>query len=109
MKDSIFHHKQLICLAPMVRAGSLPLRSLCLSYGADLVWTEEFIDKKIINAIRVENVLLNTTDYVVDGVVVFRTDNNLEKKRLVFQIGSSDATLALQAARVVENGISMLQ
>lgn len=44
-----------LILAPMVRVGTLPMRLLALEYGADLVYTEELIDWKLLNAKRVEN------------------------------------------------------
>lgn len=42
-------------LAPMVRIGTLPMRLLAIEYGADLVYTPEIVDKKIIGATRIEN------------------------------------------------------
>lgn len=42
-------------LAPMVRIGTVPMRLLALEYGADIVYTPEIVDKKIIGAIRIEN------------------------------------------------------
>lgn len=42
-------------LAPMVRMGTLPFRMLALKYGADIVFTEELIDLKLMNTVRVEN------------------------------------------------------
>ena len=44
-----------IILAPMVRIGTLPMRLLALSYGADLVYTEELIDWKLLRSERVVN------------------------------------------------------
>ncbi|KAG1243830.1 hypothetical protein G6F68_015686 [Rhizopus microsporus] len=44
-----------IVLAPMVRIGTLPMRLLALEYGADLVWTEELVDKRIIGSVRQYN------------------------------------------------------
>lgn len=41
--------------APMVRAGTLPFRLLCLGYGADVVWGEEIIDRKMLNCERQVN------------------------------------------------------
>eukprot|EP00954_Amorphochlora_amoebiformis_P029250 1392888-Amorphochlora_amoeboformis.AAC.2 len=35
-------------LAPMVRAGTLPLRILSRKYGADVVYSEEIIDHAIL-------------------------------------------------------------
>ena len=43
------------CLAPMVRAGTLPLRMLATDYGADTVWGEEIVDRKIMNCTRQVN------------------------------------------------------
>ncbi|CAD7964702.1 unnamed protein product, partial [Amoebophrya sp. A25] len=42
-------------LAPMVRASTLPLRLLSRDLGCDLVYTEETIDKRIIQAQRFRN------------------------------------------------------
>ncbi len=39
----------------MVRAGTLPLRLLCLGYGADVVWGEEIIDRKMLGCERRAN------------------------------------------------------
>lgn len=47
--------KDKLVLAPMVRVGTLPMRLLALEYGADLVYTEELIDWKLLNSKRVEN------------------------------------------------------
>jgi len=46
MLDSADYANKLI-LAPMVRAGTLPFRLCALRHGADLVYGEEIIDKKI--------------------------------------------------------------
>jgi tRNA-dihydrouridine synthase 2 len=42
-------------LAPMVKAGTLPLRLLALQYGADIVYCEELIDWKLLRSVRREN------------------------------------------------------
>lgn len=44
-----------IILAPMVRIGTLPMRLLALDYGADIVFTEELIDFKLLRSVRREN------------------------------------------------------
>ena len=49
-----FFRNRLI-LAPMVRIGSLPMRLLALEYGADLVYTEELVDWKLLKTERYEN------------------------------------------------------
>ncbi|RLN15101.1 hypothetical protein BBJ28_00009318 [Nothophytophthora sp. Chile5] len=88
-----------VCLAPMVRSGTLPLRLLSLRYGADLVYGEEIVDKRIISAVRVPNAVLDTVDFVSRSgdSVVFRTCPE-EAGKVVFQIGTADAVLALKAA-----------
>ena len=51
-------------LAPMVKIGTLPFRLLALHYGADIVYTEEIIDFRILRSERVVNTVLKTIDYV---------------------------------------------
>lgn len=41
-----------IILAPMVRINTLPMRLLALDYGADIVYTEELIDYRLIRCYR---------------------------------------------------------
>lgn len=74
MKSDIDYRNKLV-LAPMVRVGTLPMRLLALEYGADLVYTEEIIDWKLLRAERHTNEVLGTIDYIdtTDGTVVFRT------------------------------------
>ncbi|KAJ1546123.1 Smm1p [Saccharomyces cerevisiae] len=100
-------------LAPMVRAGELPTRLMALAHGADLVWSPEIIDKKLIQCVRKENTALQTVDYVVPSKVqtrpetlVFRTYPKLESSKLIFQIGSASPALATQAALKVINDVS---
>lgn len=85
-------------LAPMVRVGTLPMRWLAAEYGANVVYTEEMIDKKVLASTLVKNDALCTVDFVdKSGGLVFRTTPQ-EKHRLVAQIGTASAVLALQAA-----------
>jgi tRNA-dihydrouridine synthase 2 len=52
-------------LAPMVRVGQLPFRYMCVhDYGADVVYTEEIIDKKLLKTQRMLNHELQTVEYV---------------------------------------------
>ncbi|SCU78139.1 LANO_0A02212g1_1 [Lachancea nothofagi CBS 11611] len=97
-----------LVLAPMVRAGELPTRLLALKFGADLVWSPEIIDKKLIQCKRVENQSLRTVDFVLPGPsekkpssTVFRTFPDAEAGKVIFQLGSSTPDLAVQAALVV--------
>ncbi len=94
-----------LCLAPMVRAGELPTRLLALQNGCDLVWSPEIIDKKLIKTQRNVNKHINSIDYTLEnGTLVFRTIPNLEKGKLIFQIGSADPELAVEAAlKVVQD------
>lgn len=51
-KSKQLNYKNKVILAPMVRVGTLPMRLLALEYGADLVYTEELIDLKLIKSTR---------------------------------------------------------
>ena len=51
-------------LAPMVKIGTLPMRLLALEYGADIVYTEEIIDFRLLRCDRIVNAVLDTVDYV---------------------------------------------
>jgi tRNA-dihydrouridine synthase 2 len=44
-----------LILAPMVRVGTLPMRLLALRYGADIVYTPEIVDRKLMRTERIEN------------------------------------------------------
>jgi len=116
-------------LAPMVRASTTPLRLLALSYGADLVYTEEIIDRSITSTDRIVNEKLGTIDYVKklstfskkaqkkmlaskqlddDSLlpIVLRIDPAKEKAKLIFQMGTGESHLALSAATMVANDVS---
>ncbi|CAO3574587.1 unnamed protein product [Mortierella alpina] len=80
---------------------------MALEHGADLVYTPEVVDKGIVGAERVVNEDNGTIDYVVKGVSVFKT-HPIEKSRLVFQIGSANADLALEAALTVAQDVSTI-
>lgn len=104
--DICFESK--VILAPMVRTGTLPMRLLALRFGADIVYTEEIIDYKLLKTKRRTNSLLGTVDYIdEDGVVVFRTCAE-EKDKLVLQLGTSDAQRAVRAAKHVEQDVSAI-
>lgn len=115
------YRNKIIC-APMVRIGNLPFRLLCLKYGADIVYTDEIIDYKLVrcerfvngeNRIHLANPLqfaysdlpspdaLGTIDYISDeDHVVFRTCKE-EKDKLVLQVGTNCPDRALKAAKLV--------
>ncbi|XP_046736770.1 tRNA-dihydrouridine(20) synthase [NAD(P)+]-like [Diprion similis] len=96
-----------IILAPMVRVGTLPMRLLALDYGADIVYTEELIDWKLLRSVRRENDVLGTVDFIdkTDGTVIFRTCNR-EKKFVVLQLGTCDAERALEVGKMVQNDVA---
>ena len=112
-------------LAPMVRASTTPLRTLALSYGADLVYTQEIVDRSITTCDRVVNEELGTIDYVrkTGGVsakalkrlkakgeipVVLRIAPELERGRLIYQLGTGESNLALPAALQVQQDVDGL-
>lgn len=94
-----------LVLAPMVRSGELPTRLLSLLYGADLVWTPEIVDKKIITCNRSFNKKLNTIEYTdPNGKIIFNTYKTVESGKLIFQMGSASPELAVQAGlKVIED------
>ncbi|XP_026678266.1 tRNA-dihydrouridine(20) synthase [NAD(P)+]-like [Diaphorina citri] len=98
-----------IILAPMVRMNTLPFRLLALDYGADLVYSEELVDHKLVKTERKVNDLLNTIDFVdpLDGSVVFRTCPR-EKNKIILQIGTADPERALEAAKKVEHDVAAI-
>ncbi|VBB28337.1 unnamed protein product [Acanthocheilonema viteae] len=100
MADSGLYAKKLI-LAPMVRAGRTPLRTLALEYGADLVYTEEIVDKKLLDA-------LGTTDYTCEDEVILRICNRIEKQKCVLQIGTNDAQRAANVVKKVEKDVAAI-
>ncbi|CAM9478716.1 unnamed protein product, partial [Laminaria digitata] len=106
--DRLYRDK--VILAPMVRAGTLPLRALALRYGADTVFTEEIIDRRVVNAVRTENPVLGTVDYVEQrgkkGTATPFQTCAMERERVVYQIGTGDATNALRAAQHVERDVA---
>lgn len=102
-------YRDKLILAPMVKNSTLPMRLLALEYGADIVYTEELIDWKLLKTERHLNTVLGTVDFVdkSDGTVVFRTCDR-EKKNVVLQIGSANAERALKVAKLVENDVAAI-
>lgn len=105
-----------VVLAPMVRSGELPSRLLALKYGADLVWGPETIDRALIGTTRRLNPHTSTIEFsrlpsskiqnpsldpFARESVIYRIHPELEHKRLIFQIGTSNPNLAVTAAKVV--------
>ena len=69
------------------------------------MYSPEIVDKSIIGAVRLVNKASGTIDYVKDGNLVFRT-HPVERDRLVFQLGTADPSLALQAALTVQEDVA---
>ncbi|KAJ4404376.1 tRNA-dihydrouridine synthase 2 [Didymella pomorum] len=105
-----------IVLAPMVRSGELPSRLLALKYGADLVWGPETIDRAIIGTTRRLNPHTNTLEWSrlptsklknphLDPEnresVLYRIHPELEQGKLIYQMGTANPELAVQAAKMV--------
>ncbi|KAI5465881.1 hypothetical protein BGZ63DRAFT_411342 [Mariannaea sp. PMI_226] len=103
-----------VVLAPMVRSGEMPSRLLALKYGADLVWGPETVDHSMIGTTRRFNEYSNTIEWVrpsshgqkdppadAKESIIYRLHPEIEKDRLIFQIGTSDPDRAVQASRLV--------
>ncbi|MCJ1252658.1 hypothetical protein MMC24_000464 [Lignoscripta atroalba] len=103
-----------VVLAPMVRSGELPSRLLALKYGADLVWGPETVDKAMIGTTRKVNPITSTIDFTrfpsngskippsqQKESLIYRLHPVREHGRLIFQIGTSSPTLAVEAAKLV--------
>ncbi|EOA88712.1 tRNA-dihydrouridine synthase 2 [Exserohilum turcicum] len=105
-----------VVLAPMVRSGELPSRLLALKYGADLVWGPETIDRAIIGTTKRLNPHTSTLEFTrlptskiknpaLDPEkresVIYRIHPELEKGKLIYQIGTANPDLAVQAAKMV--------
>ena len=98
--------KTKLSLAPMVRLGTLPLRLLSLKYGADLVFTPELIDHKLLLSTRIVNSTLNTIDYLDSSGSLSLRIHNSERNLLILQIGSSCPIRAATVAKMVANDVA---
>lgn len=87
----------------MVRVCTLPFRLMAIDYGADLVYTEETIDFKMLRSVKKDNEVLGTVDFVdkSDGTVFFRTCTK-EQGKVIFQLGTCDPQRALKVGKMVE-------
>ena len=105
-----------VVLAPMVRSGELPSRLLALKYGADLVWGPETIDRAMIGTTRRLNPHTSTLEFsrlptskiknpTLDPQkresVIYRIHPELEKGKLIYQMGTANPDLAVQAGKIV--------
>jgi len=93
-------------LAAMVCGGTLPFRMLAAGYGADITYGEEIVDHRLLRCTPKINKMLGTVDLVEKDTdtLVFSTWDE-EKSTVVFQIETSDAVQAVQAANLVSGDI----
>jgi tRNA-dihydrouridine synthase 2 len=98
MDTSIDYRGKLI-LAPMVRTGTLAFRLLAKSYGADIVYSEELVDRKLVQTKRVENEERGTVEYILekDNTIVWSTCD-LDTVSVV-QLGTASEEYAVKAAQ----------
>ncbi|KAL0574049.1 tRNA-dihydrouridine synthase 2 [Marasmius crinis-equi] len=94
-----------IVLAPMVRSGALPTRLFALKHGATLVWGPETVDKAILHAERVVDPITGVVSYNGKSRAIWTT-HPIEKPYLIYQLGSADPELAVQAAKTVMQDVS---
>ncbi|THH31023.1 hypothetical protein EUX98_g3157 [Antrodiella citrinella] len=94
-----------VMLAPMVRSGALPTRLYALKHGANLVWGPETIDKAILHATREVDPVTGVVSYEGKSKAIFTT-HPIEKPYLIYQLGSADPELAVQAAKTVMQDIA---
>lgn len=106
--DKINYENKLI-LAPMVRIGRLPSRLMALRHGADIAYSEEIIDWKLLRTYRHVNETLGTVDFIDrnDGIVVFRTCA-AERGKVVLQLGTASAERALKVGKLVEMDVAAI-
>ncbi|KAI1339626.1 dihydrouridine synthase [Xylariaceae sp. FL0016] len=110
-----------IVLAPMVRSGELPSRLLALHYGADLVWGPETVDRSMIGTTRRYNPDTKTIEWTrkpsqgaktppadIKDSIIYRVHPEKEAGKLVFQIGTSNPELAVQAAKLVAGDVAAI-
>ncbi|KAI0071029.1 FMN-linked oxidoreductase [Panus rudis PR-1116 ss-1] len=98
-------YKDGVMLAPMVRSGALPTRLYALKHGANLVWGPEIVDKAILHSERVVDPVTGVVSYNGKSKAIFTT-HPIEKPYLIYQIGSADPELAVQAAKTVMNDVA---
>ncbi|KAJ3778902.1 hypothetical protein FB446DRAFT_631238 [Lentinula raphanica] len=95
-----------VVLAPMVRSGALPTRLFALKHGATLVWAPEIVDKAILHSERAVDPITGVISYNGQQNRAIFTSHPIEKPYLIYQIGSADPALAVQAAKKVLGDVS---
>ncbi|ODM95510.1 tRNA-dihydrouridine(20) synthase [NAD(P)+]-like [Orchesella cincta] len=96
-----------VILGPMVRIGTLAFRLLSLRYGADLVYSEEIIDWRLLRSKRIVNEEMGIIEYIdeSDGTTIFSTCSE-EKSKVILQLGTSDPERALKVGLLVQDDIA---
>ncbi len=108
--SSLFRSKRI--LAPMVRAGTLPFRELCLDYGCDLVYGEELVDRSIMACSRVVSADGSRVDFIkgeaptAEGLRPIFSVLKANEAKTIFQMGTNRADNALAAAQLVINDVA---
>lgn len=95
------YHDRMI-LAPMVRVGVLPFRLLALHHGAHMVYSEELVDRRLLQTVRTVNEELGVAEYRDrnnPSTLVYQACNTPPGTATVLQLGTANASLALQAAQ----------
>ncbi|CAG8472410.1 12993_t:CDS:10 [Acaulospora morrowiae] len=104
--STFLNYRDKLILAPMVRIGTLPMRLLALEYGADLVYSPEMVDKKMIASER---------KYDGDFLTLMIITSISEKSEITSlskidfredRIGTADPELALKAALKMKQDVS---
>ncbi|KAG5363064.1 tRNA-dihydrouridine(20) synthase [NAD(P)+] [Yarrowia sp. B02] len=103
-----------LVLAPMVRSGEFPTRVLSVKYGADLVWSPEIVDKKMLECTREWNEKTQTVDFTTSQqgkgnkekkAIIFRTAA-VEREKIIFQVGSANPEIAVAACKMVAKDVA---
>lgn len=89
-------------LAPMVRVNTLPFRLLCAEYGADMVYSEELVDKSVVACRRTVSASGDAEYRHADGKLIFST---VPHERVAFQLGTASGPDALAAANIVADDV----
>ena len=89
-------------LAPMVRINTLPFRLLCAEHGADLLYSEELVDKSVAACRRSVSARGEAEYRHADGKLIFST---VPHERVAFQLGTASGPDALAAANVVVDDV----
>jgi len=100
--DKPWDYRDAWVLAPMVRLNTLPFRLLCAEYGADMVYSEELVDKSIATCRRTLSLRGDAEYRHADGKLIFST---VPHERVAFQLGTTSGPDALAAARVIVDDV----